>query len=347
MINYIGLRKRPQFEQIVNYLEVGQETIAYPDRMAKQFRNHPYLTQLDGIENRIWEEQEKQKRIRKLAETSTQTAAQLRTTKMGDVGSDFGSAKSDAGVADAETQASVATRDGEAQARTDATTRGTDARARADTTTRGTDAHDVAMQEAKEEIRQMKLERDSALREKVARNLGQPSGDLGTIPFIDSAAAAASSSSSPAAPKRETKTLKEEQTAPAFSMTVPILDEITGRPVMDQKMAHDISQFLVKFAAPAPSFAAAAADHPFAGDPSPQPKAKARSRRRADDDDVQITGSNINRSQDMSFWENENSANEIKAQIMMRGVLRPIDFQFKSKEDVLKIVKDLIRQGKW
>ncbi len=26
----------------------GQEIIKYPDRFAKLFRNHPYITQLDG-----------------------------------------------------------------------------------------------------------------------------------------------------------------------------------------------------------------------------------------------------------------------------------------------------------
>ena len=43
-----GLRQRPTFEGIVNYLPYGQETIRYPDRLAKIIRNHPYLTQLDG-----------------------------------------------------------------------------------------------------------------------------------------------------------------------------------------------------------------------------------------------------------------------------------------------------------
>jgi hypothetical protein len=48
MINYTGLRKRPTFEGFVDYLANRQETIRYPDRFAKQIREHPYLTQLDG-----------------------------------------------------------------------------------------------------------------------------------------------------------------------------------------------------------------------------------------------------------------------------------------------------------
>ena len=46
-IDTTGLRKRVQFEQILNYLTYGQENIVYPDREAKLVRNHPFMTQLD------------------------------------------------------------------------------------------------------------------------------------------------------------------------------------------------------------------------------------------------------------------------------------------------------------
>ena len=47
-VYYKGLHKRPTYESLINYLHDGQETIKYPNRTAKQMRNHPYLTQLDG-----------------------------------------------------------------------------------------------------------------------------------------------------------------------------------------------------------------------------------------------------------------------------------------------------------
>ena len=64
--NTTGLRKRPQFEQTVNYLSFGQETVVYPDRQAKLIRNHPFMTQLDFFDTqedqqRAWEEQTKTK----------------------------------------------------------------------------------------------------------------------------------------------------------------------------------------------------------------------------------------------------------------------------------------------
>ena len=45
--NYDGLRRKPPMEELVSYLANHQETTRFPDREAKQIRNHPYMTQLD------------------------------------------------------------------------------------------------------------------------------------------------------------------------------------------------------------------------------------------------------------------------------------------------------------
>ena len=63
-IDDTGLRKRPQMEQIVNYLASGQERVNFPDREAKFIRNHPFMTQLDFFDmqedqERAWEEKKK------------------------------------------------------------------------------------------------------------------------------------------------------------------------------------------------------------------------------------------------------------------------------------------------
>ena len=78
-----GLRKRPQFEQIVNYIANGQEKITYPDRQAKLIRNHPFMTQLDFFDmqedqHRMWEEQVRQREAIQLAGPMGITAAQAR-----------------------------------------------------------------------------------------------------------------------------------------------------------------------------------------------------------------------------------------------------------------------------
>ncbi len=65
-----GLHKRPQFEQIVNYLEYGHDSIVFPDRLAKLVRNDPFTTQPDFFDvqddqERKWEEEKRQYEKRK------------------------------------------------------------------------------------------------------------------------------------------------------------------------------------------------------------------------------------------------------------------------------------------
>jgi len=83
-----GLRQRPTFEGIVDYIANGQETIKYPDRLAKFMRNHPYLTQLDGEgmmemqeqQENAWKEQLKDQRVKELSKGS-KSAPENRTTR--------------------------------------------------------------------------------------------------------------------------------------------------------------------------------------------------------------------------------------------------------------------------
>ena len=42
------LRKRPQFNEMINEVEVGPEGIKYPDRTATFLRNTHYLSRFDG-----------------------------------------------------------------------------------------------------------------------------------------------------------------------------------------------------------------------------------------------------------------------------------------------------------
>jgi len=50
-MNIIGLRKRPTYEEAINYLQTDQEIIRYPNRVAKQTRESPWMTQLDPDAN--------------------------------------------------------------------------------------------------------------------------------------------------------------------------------------------------------------------------------------------------------------------------------------------------------
>ena len=43
-----GLRRKQTYDEMINYLHYGQEVVKYPNRKAKQLRESPYMTQLDG-----------------------------------------------------------------------------------------------------------------------------------------------------------------------------------------------------------------------------------------------------------------------------------------------------------
>ena len=48
-LNYDGLKKRDTYDEIIDYLQNKQEKIKYPNRLAKQVRNTPQLSNLlDG-----------------------------------------------------------------------------------------------------------------------------------------------------------------------------------------------------------------------------------------------------------------------------------------------------------
>ena len=53
-----NLRKRPNFDELVNYIEYKQPNIKYPNRIATFLRNSPYLSQFDGDSWIDLEEQE-------------------------------------------------------------------------------------------------------------------------------------------------------------------------------------------------------------------------------------------------------------------------------------------------
>ena len=82
----LGLRLKETYEDLIHYLQTDQEIIRYPDRYAKQLRESPYLTQLDGEglgamqeqQERQFREEQRENTIRQVASTSTQSVSQIR-----------------------------------------------------------------------------------------------------------------------------------------------------------------------------------------------------------------------------------------------------------------------------
>ena len=84
----LNLRRRSTYEELINYLEVGQPKIKYPDRTATFLRNSRYLSQFDGTlldleeqQKNIEKEKLKEFEIRKIASQTKTTASLLRTSR--------------------------------------------------------------------------------------------------------------------------------------------------------------------------------------------------------------------------------------------------------------------------
>ena len=55
----VYLRKRPQYDEMIDEIELKQPKLKYPNRVAQFMRNSPYLSQFDGDQSFInMEEQE-------------------------------------------------------------------------------------------------------------------------------------------------------------------------------------------------------------------------------------------------------------------------------------------------
>ena len=81
-----SLRKRPTYNELIDYLENKQPVIKYPDRRATFLRNSPYLSQFDGDswidldeqENRINKEKMKELMLKEFASQRGLTAQAVR-----------------------------------------------------------------------------------------------------------------------------------------------------------------------------------------------------------------------------------------------------------------------------
>ncbi len=97
-----GLRKRPTYNQVVDYLENEQPKIKYPNRTASFLRNSPYLSQFDGDswidleeqESNITKEQLKEAEVKRRS-AETKTTAQVERTLHHNIGTPQGTTSSE------------------------------------------------------------------------------------------------------------------------------------------------------------------------------------------------------------------------------------------------------------
>ena len=318
-MNYTGLRKRETYDEIIDYLANDQEIIRYPDRWAKRIREHPYLTQLDGEgvnemteqQEAEWREHEKEQRVREVSSKSSQTAQLLRATS------------SQTEQPSQTTQVSRST--GVTGASSSYQFPGHKPDSEMD------DFMDITLDEARKREREASDRHEAKranLRRIVATHLGEEPGE---IPYISSSAASRSRT-----PKK--KPVVEEKKLVVVTKAEPMDDKtsvkrgrsIEGGDVKRRNTAETKVSARVRAASV---------------DTGTVKRSKARVRG-ASADDVQVTGLNMNRKTDMSFWSQQ-SANELRTQIGMRPGQIRADYAFKSRQDLIEHVRKMIAAGTW
>ena len=80
--DYGGLHREKQMWEIIHYLTYNQEKQQFPDREAKQIREHPYMTQLDFFDmqedqKRAWEGHKRAEEAKTVAQETQTSVAEL------------------------------------------------------------------------------------------------------------------------------------------------------------------------------------------------------------------------------------------------------------------------------
>ena len=215
MIDYTGLRKRPTFEGFVDYLANRQETIRYPDRFAKQIREHPYLTQLDSeglwemeeLDKKRAEQEYKERTARQVANQNNVSAQVIRAVASSASSPPPGQMGPQPG-----TQTGPQKGPGTRQFRTNAPPVSGDLAQKLTSLEQGlaqmaSIEQDIARQRADDTIRDNKKKQQ--ITQMVARNLGQQSSEVGVIPYISIATDEEDNPRS-RSPKRNRKSAKTE-----------------------------------------------------------------------------------------------------------------------------------------
>ena len=399
-----SLRKRPTYDEVIDYIENKQPKIKYPDRTATFLRNSPYLSQFDGDswidletqENNIEREKMKEAEVKRISRATGETAQLIRASTQTDTARPEITDKA-AGVrgrnkgiqaartiyaAEAGTNTAIFNEGGtqtdpittrKQKVSTTTFSEGgtqTDQTQTSKQTKRGSttqifdmtvdDIMDDEMEETDAILKQAKEEdekKKKVIYDKVSKHLGEQVRDL---PYLRP-----STSSSSQVKKQE----------PAENTSRP-----RGRPPLKDKPINDESENTTqprgrkpmivnnegeqskrkttsepKIQPPKKKITKKQADkelRALENAANIEPKAKAKSKAKAsnvksDDDDVEVDSIKPNRSTKIRYWK-EQSANELRAQLKLRDLKKFQDeWAFKSKDQLLDIIRDLIKSKKW
>ena len=327
---YDGLRARPKFDNMVEFRQYQQPFIKYTDRRAKQLRQSPYLTQLDGEgcyemqeqQEKAMKEQEIANAIRRYASQNKETASLLKSDR------------------EAQTETAPETMEVEpppARPTQSSPARPMEAspirlRARSAPSAsprvgrRRGGLPDDDMEHADDEV-------NEAIRRRGTRRDAKAMADL-AMQFLETDFTGGRGRSRSPVKKEE----KKEEITPAVKVE---RSRSGGR-----KRLTNIKQEPGTTSTDIPTGTGLSSSSATAPEtPRPTKRAKAR----AKSEEVSVGNMKINRSNDMEYSKQQ-SSNELKMQIAAR--MPPtyesrIKFQFKTKQESLDYIRLLITNGVW
>ena len=383
MINYTGLHKRPTLEGIVDYLANGQESVKYPNRLAKQLRNHPYLTQFDAegifeveeLDRKMREQEIKEKTIRDMA-TQANVSAQLARASAPAPALRFRTS--------GQLRRSVGDQPASSSSESERPSPGRIEREReysevmeaSAVPVPGFDERDLveaseAWRSHVERQEQIAYDRRSRLTQAVERQLSQYQPSGGVIPFISNVAQGIVSAVKGRIVPKEEEEEEEEEEEPEIkqeqaSSSSAAAADLPPRPTIAQLYSQaskliNNGQWNREVTKKYHNLRDQYNDASRIKDIQRQNELKAelcmlitgraiapavpRVKKAQTSEDVELTGVTINRSKNVDYWMQQ-SANELRAQLVLRGWKRA-DAGVKDLKQLQQIVKDLIANGKW
>ena len=352
-----NLRRKPTYNELINYLEFEQPKIKYPDRRATFLRNSPYLSQFDGDSWIDLEEQEQNINKEKLKEMEvqkvskeTQATAQLERIKQRIQGIKRTTMQ---------LKQSQANRRANRGMYVDITKGGdTPITQMFDMTV--DDATDAAMADAEAAEQEARTQAQSNLQNilsKVSRSLQENDVDM---PYLNTDLPAEDTSNPRGRPPNPNKPIKDDGTedttqqrrtrtrSPQNERVVKSDKEKTKRsqsttpttPPKSKKSKEQLSKEMKQMEEDVNSIT-------IKQEPKAKAKSTARSSNDKSDDDVEITDVKPNKNKSMKFWK-EQSANELRAQLKLRDRKRFEDeWAFKNRDQLLDIIQELIKKKQW
>ena len=345
VIDHTGLRKRPQMEQIVNYLENGQERVKYPDREAKFIRNHPYMTQLDFFDmqeeqQRAWEEQKRQQEAKEIATQAGTSEAFEGAKKSTRNRKDTGLPRPD-DMSRGEAQRHFSEDFGNKLAHPDVWEEH-DAEAKTMQTDRKNRSESIA-QTVSFSLREQARHPDSDVRrqEGILQKLKQNviAGYKFMVPEAMSPRSQAKADEDWARMKEGEAWYKQQRDEDKQRTLVEFMHD------QAKEEQDDGTEAMLAY------LEAENEEHPSSSSSSASAvrfgaKPHHRKKRSSSSDDVEITGTGgANRTRNMKFWF-DSSAREIRTQFAVRG-LDKTNYALKDKAQLLNLIQAKIREGTW